>query len=378
MIKKIIFFIIFTILFTFPANAEGNEEYNESDLYQEKYEESQIGQLEDLIDEDTKKMIDQFGFSLNDPYSTGGFSAENVFGIIIKLLNEGIGEPLKVFLSILGISILLGSVKSISNDDKNGNIVGLIGVSAVATLVMVPAFFIFKSAINTIKSAAVFMGGFVPIYAGVMISAGKPTSSALTSGTLILSAELCEQISGFVVLPFLSVYLAISIASNFSDKINISALSEGVQKTISFLMVAVMFVFSGVISLQGLIGNSADSMSLRTFKLLVSSTPIIGGAVGESTSIVFSCFNTLRNSAVIYAVICFIAIMLPMIVEILLWRISMFFAKTLSKILGTDKIASLCESVSYSFGILTSVTLNTLIMYIVSLTSIILTTGNNI
>ena len=140
-------------------------------------------------------------------------------------------------------------------------------------------------------------------------------------------------------------------------------------------MTTIMTIFSFVLSFQTIIGNSADSISLRAFKFIAGSTPIIGGVVSEATGVVSSCLNTLKNSCVIYAVICFAALFLPIIIQLLLWRLAMFCGGMVADAFGSDKISKLVNSVGYSFGIVTSVTVNIFIMFVISLTVIMVTTS---
>ena len=373
MIKKILIFIILISAFTTPVSAEG---YDIDEIYDNQYHESNLASVEELLDDETKRLVEEFGFVPEDFDSYKNFTISNVFNIIKYLFTDGIKAPLAAFMSILGASVLLGAIRSAEPDNKGFGIADVAGVAIVAVGIIAPAFMLFKSAFAAVKSAAVFMTGFIPIFAGVLISSGRPTTSSLTSASLLISAEVCEQICSFVILPFVGIYLAVSIAASFSDKFNISSVSATIQKTISFCMTAVMSVFSAVLSIQSLISSSVDSLSLRAFRFVAGSTPIIGGAVSEATGVVSTCINTLKNSAVIYAVICFSAILLPVIVEVLLWRAAMFCASMVSNMLGATKISELCNSVGYSFGITTSVMINTFIMFVISLTVIMMTTGN--
>ena len=372
MIKRIMMILILMMIFTLPVNAET---YDFNDIYNEQYDNLGVDELYSLIDDDTKKIVDEFGFDPKDMNSIRNLSIENILTILSTLFKDGLKAPIGAFISIIAASILLGAIKAAEPDNENFGISDIAGVSVVAISIISPSILFFKAVVSTIKSTAVFLTGFVPIYAGILATAGKPTVSTLTSASLLLSAEICQQISGYIVLPFISVYLAITIASAFNNKINISVISSSIQKAISFCMTTVMTVFTAIISMQSVIGNSSDSAILKVFRLVAGSTPIIGGAVSEATGVVNSCINMLKNSAVIYAVICFAAFFLPVIFELLLWRLSLFSAGLVAGMLGSNKISNLTNSVGYVFSAATSITVNTFIMFVVSLTVVMITTG---
>lgn len=372
MIKKIFLILVFMCLFITPVYAQ---EGDWDDIYSQQFDDSGLEDVDEYLDEEVRLQLEEYGFSTDILKNSDSFSAQNVFNIILGYLGGSLKGPLTVFLSVLGVSLIIGAIKSVEPESGGVAVSDIVGVSSTVATVITPAFAVFKSAVAAVKSAAVFMGGFVPVFAGILVSSGRITTSSMTGATIMLSAQTVEQIGSFVILPLVSVQLVISIAASFNDRINISSLSQGLKKGITFCMTAVMGIFSAVVSLQGMIGNSTDSMSLRTFKAVAGSTPVIGGAVSEASGLIMECLKTLRGSAVIYAVVCFAVIMLPMIIEILLWRVSMFMSKTVAAMLGADKIADLCDSVGYSFGIVTSVIVNTFVMFIISLTVIILTGG---
>lgn len=372
MIKKIVFILFFIFAFSLPVCAEN---YDIDGIYKEQYENSNFDSLYDLIDEDTKRIIDEFKFYPDSIDNVGDITLEKVLDLLIYFFKDGIKTPLAVFISILGACVLIGTVKAIEPEINRISITDISGICVVAVAIIAPAFVFFKAVSSAIKGAAVFMSGFIPVFSGILVSSGRPTTSTLTSATLLISSQVCEQIFTFIILPVVSVYLAITVASSFTDKLNIEKISASIQKGVSFCMTTIMALFSAVLSIQSLIGSSADSLSLRAFRMIAGSTPIIGGVVSEATGIVSSCLNTLKNSAVIYAVICFAVLFLPIIIQLILWRLSMFCGGIVAELFGSKKISELVSSVGYAFGVVTSVTVNTFIMFVISLTVIMMSSG---
>lgn len=372
MIKKIVCIIISMFLLTLSVKAES---YDLESLYNEQYENSGFDEIYNLIDDQTKEIVDKFEFDPRSIDSVENLTFDNIISIVLSFLKDGIKAPFVALVSVVAALILIGAVKSVEPEKGNFEITEATGVLVVAVSIISPAILLLKTTVSTIKSTAIFMTGFIPVFAGILVTSGKPTTSALTSASIMLIAEVCEQISGYIVLPFVSVYLAITVVSSFTNRINIFSVSESIQKAVSFCMTFVMTVFTAVISLQSIIGNSSDSAALRVFRLIAGSTPIIGGAVSEATGVVSSCINILKNSAVIYAVICFVAFFLPILIELLFWRLSMFCASVVAGILGSNRIADLVNSIGYVFGVVTSITVNTFIMFVVSLTVVMVVSG---
>lgn len=374
MIKKIVLIVVFFVLLScdFSAHAVDYNEY-----YNKEFEEYGLEELEEMLPEEYKDFFDDLGIDISNFESFENITAGNIFDLIIDLFTGGIKKPFLILAGIIGIIIVSSTLKSIEpNEFTLGSTNETVSVIAVSLMLVSPAIFIFNTAVSSIKTAAAFTSSFVPVFAAIMVSSGKSVTATLTSGTMLLASQVVEQVSAYVVLPFLAVFLAIGIGSAFYDKLNFSMGAASIKKIITTFMTTVMMIFSGVVSLQNLIGTASDSLSLRTAKYIAGNTPIIGGAISEAVGIVTTCFTMLKTSAIIYAVITFGAILLPIIIEAIIWKIAMYIAQSVASIFSMNKISSLVETLGFTFSIVITVTINTFIMFVISLTVVALFGGS--
>lgn len=338
------------------------------DTYSEQYEESGASEITELLPEEYRELVDGLKFDPSSLDNSADFSAESVFSLIIGIFRGKLSEPFTVGAAALGVIIISSLIKSVASQSSLGGINDGISAAVTAAILFLPIYGVFKASCNAVKAAAVFMCGFIPIFAGILVSSGKPLTSSLTSVTVLSAAEVVEQVSAFVVLPMLAVMLAMGAASVFSERIRPDGCVAAVKKTVGVLMTVLMTVFSGVTSVQSMIGSAADSPALRTVKFVTGSAPVIGGAVSEAAGLVSSCLSALKNSAAIYAIICLCSVLLPVIAEALAWRLVAYLLGASSGLFGCDRITRLTDAVGYSFGIITSVALNTFVMFTLSLT----------
>ncbi len=372
--KKLFFILVFILIMPLSISANATD-YDE--IYKQEYDNLGLEELEGLLPDEYSEFTDKFKIDIEDYHSFENITAGNIFTLIADIFKGGLKNPFLILSTIIVIIIISSTLKSVEpNETVLGSTNETLSAVIVSFVMISPAFYIFNTAVSSIKTAATFCAGFIPVFTGVMAASGKTVTSSLTSGTLLLAAQIVEQISAFVILPFLTVYLSVGTASVFYDKINFSIGAASIKKLITFFMTTVMMVFSGVISLQNLIGTASDSISLRTAKYIAGSTPIIGGAVSEAVGLVTTCLLMMKNSVIIYAVISFSAILLPVIIESLIWRFCMYIAQTVASVFGMNKIASLTETVGYSFSIIISVTITTFIMFVISLTVVAMFGGS--
>lgn len=366
--RTLIFAATAAVIISFALISARADNGEREEIYREQYESLEADRLKELLPEDMSELADGIGFDPSDPESLEGLSAENIFTLIINMLTKGLARPFSVLCSVLAV-LLTASLISGAAERREGirSLGEGLSSAAVAAVVLLPAYSCFRASVNALKAAAVFMLGFVPIFAGILAASGKSVTSSLTAASLLTAAEAVEQISAFAVLPAVAVVLSLGVASVFSGRVGAGCVGS-VKRLIGFCMTAVMTVFSAVISVQSFIGGSADSLSLRAAKYVASGAPVIGGAVSEAAGVVSSCLGMLKGSAAVYAVICLCSILLPVLLEALVWRAAMHLLTAAAGFVGAERISGLTGAVEYSFGIVTSVTLSTFIMFTVSVT----------
>ena len=369
--KRITVLITVVILFACLTLSCGAEDYFEK--YKGFYDESGLEEFcrkFPEIDEIYKKL----GIDPSSPSSYGELTVKNIFEFIADIFKNGLKKPIVAFISILAASMLTSVAESVSVGEKMKKPIEIISVAAASVFILPSVFGVILSSVKAVKTGAAFMAGFIPLFAGVVLASGKPLTSSLASGTMLVAAQITEQLCAYIVMPLTCVFLALGIAGCFGRK-NVLSPSSAVKKAISFIMTASTVLFSGVLSVQSMIGTSSDSIGLRTAKLVAGSTPIIGGAVSEATGILGWCLSSLSKSAAVAGVIGCAAILLPILIELCVWRISVYFAKTSCEMFGCEKLSTVTDSSLQVLGILFSVILNSFVLFTVSFTIVCMTGG---
>ena len=131
-------------------------------------------------------------------------------------------------------------------------------------------------------------------------------------------------------------------------------------------------VFLGVLSIQTVVNAHADNLSMRTAKFIIgSAVPVAGGVLSEALGTLTASVSLLKSSVGIYGVIICCLIFLPIIIELILWRFSLWVADFVSLQFSLSKISSLLQSIDAVLSILIGVILLTAAMFIISLSVVI-------
>ncbi|MBR6564055.1 MAG: hypothetical protein IKK71_01255 [Clostridia bacterium] len=361
MIKKIICFLFIFLLFTINVSAE------ETDIYKEQLEKSGALELEQSLPPDVKEYLNQAEIDINDYTWVSHLKTENVFSHIWNFIKSGFKAPLIALGSIVAIIIL----NSILFEEKQSSIslaCGYAATLAITGIIIVPIISAINTAVNAMKACATFMTAFVPVFAAITAATGKTATAASMGAMLLGAANGVSLLSNFGVVPLIGGYLSLSLSTSVSPFISNNGISSAVKKLSLWVMSFISTVFLGVLSIQTVVNSAADNLSMRTAKFIIgSAVPVAGGVLSEALGTLTASVSLLKSSVGIYGVVICCLIFLPILIELLLWRFTLWLANFVSQTFSLSKISGLLESIDTVLSVLIGVILLTAAMFIISL-----------
>ena len=105
--------------------------------------------------------------------------------------------------------------------------------------------------------------------------------------------------------------------------------------------------------------------------------PVVGAAVGEAITTVKGCLSVLSTSVAIYGVVAVAACLLPVIIELVLWRVCILLAQSAAEIFGEAKSASLLKAVDTSISFIIAIIFSVFILFVISLTLVVVLGGKS-
>ena len=376
MVKKIGVFFIFLIIFiSCTAKASKNIE----EVYKEQFDLSGANKLMSFLPNDTIKSIKKIGIKENSLKSISSISIPQIFDEVIKTIKEKSALPIKAVSSTLAVILLCAIVDSIDlslGNTKMSEIMAAIGAICICTCIIEPIVNFILSTSGIIKAGSDFFMCFSPIMFGIMLASGQTVSA---SSYHIIMASACQIISRFCtdfLVPLMNTLLGISIMASVAPKLNLNNLCNVIYKLINSSLKIVASVFTALLLLQNLVSSSTDNISNKTAKLALSSfVPIVGSALGDAFGTVNSCLKLLKSGIGVFAIIAGGFLFLPIIIECLIWILSLSLCASVSDILTQGKISVLLRSSSKVLQVLFAIILSCIMVFIIS-TVIILLVGS--
>lgn len=358
--KKIIFILIFIILFSFGAVAE--------DFYSEQYQNSGAEDLYDLMPETAKGVIDNLEIEIQNPDWVNKITAYGIFSEILGFVKTGAATPLKCGGALLSVILLITAANTFEGFKPFSDVASYIFTLSAGTGVLIPMFSLIESSAEAVKGISVLMDGFVPIYAGILSLGGQVATATGMSFLLLGAAGIVGSLSAFVIVPLMSCYLGVAAAGSVMPMGTTNRLGDGIKNIAMWTLSLILTLFLGLLSIQTTINKAADNLTLKTAKFMIGSfIPVAGGALSESLGTLISSVSLLKSTVGMFAVVGIAATILPVVIELLIWRVVLFALSVLSELLGVNFKTDIISAADSVLAVLIGVMLFIGAIFIISL-----------
>ena len=365
--EKIIVLIILTALFLSGSYYETVEKQLDA---------AEKSGFTDSVSDETLDILKKIGIDGLSYEKLLSLSFKDIFSLLYESFIKKINEPIKAVFSITAAAIICSLAQSFCEISSPANkIINAVAALSASSVFLLPMKNSISSSVAVIGECSDFMLSFIPVYSSAIIASGN-VSSATGFRTLMLSAvTVISRLAGEIIAPLICIYLALCIASSVSD-VNISEISKTVKNFSVWLLTFSATVFSGILGLGTLVASSGDKALSKTAKLFIGSViPIIGGTVSDAFSTLKGCLEITRNVLGTYAIVVIAVIFLPSAISLLSWKICLSVSSGISGLLESKILSSLLSSASAVMGILLALVVITAMMFIFSVSIMLMTGG---
>lgn len=360
------------LLFSAPVCAEekATERNAAEEYYEQQFKVSGAGELQDSLPKDTKKILEELGVDGTDWQSIPDISPQNYFQKIIAVFTGKARNPLRVMASIIAVILLcalLDGMKLSFGDKPLGGTIGMVGTLCVCSIIVAPIVSCISDAADILKAAAGFLLACVPVMAGIMVAAGQPATAGSYSVLMVAAGNAVSLFSANFLAPMMNIFLALSVVSSVSPSINLGGLCSVLNKAVKWVMGLCMTLFSGLLTVHSFVSSSIDTSGSKTAKFIVSSfVPVVGNALGEAFNTIGGCVKMLKSGVGAFGLLAGIFIFLPVIVECVLWVLTLTLCSGIGEMFGMREITSLLKASSDVVSTMLAVLLCCMAVLIVS------------
>lgn len=307
-------------------------------------------------------------------------SPKDFFRTVWDLLLQQMKKPLRtlgVIAAVVVLCAMLGGLGTSVSEQTLPQMFHMVAVLCILTSVILPILDCIVNASGAIKDVSVFMLGFIPVFAAALTAAGQPVTGAAYNLFLFSTCQAVSQVVAQTLIPLLGIYLALCVVGVLVPDLRIASATKTIKSILSWALGLVVTVFVGLLSLQTMVGGSADSVTARTAKFLIGSfVPVVGGTLSEAFSTAQGCLRLIKTSVGTYGILVALFTFLPVLLQTVCWYLVTGVASIAGDILGVGRVSEVMRSCSTVLGILLAVILSFALLVIVS-TAVVTAAGLN-
>lgn len=352
--KKIVCFIIALLMLTVGALA--------SDISVDEL-------LDNAPDEVTNK--------ISTPDEAGKLlDAEEIINFLTDNLLDSVKGNLKIIGCMIGVVIIMGIYEAMADSFSAGSRIGDFAcVTLVALLVCNPLFVLIDEIRIAVEDTAHYVCLSVPVFAGLLTAQGNVTSATIFNLLLYNGASIIAQLFSSVAMPLCHGYVAIGLASQMGEMTALKNITSGIKATVNRVIVTVSMAFTGLLSLQNMLGRSGDALSKKALKIAVGSALPVGGSVlSDSVDAFWESLGLIKSAGGIIAVAAIFYLIAIPVIKALAASLCVRLCSLIASLVGSTRAVGMLTVVENAYSMMLTAAFAVLVIFVVSI-GILLSTG---
>lgn len=187
--------------------------------------------------------------------------------------------------------------------------VDMTGVFVICLILMDNADSMIQTGAATVERISQYGKLLLPVVTAALASqGGSVTAASLYAATALFDSVICELICS-ILLPMVSICLVLSVVAAAAEDDMLKKLRDLLKQLMSWSLKVLLYVFTGYISLSGIISGTADQTALKAAKLTISGmVPVVGGILSDASETVLVGAAVVKNAVGISGLLGIIAV----------------------------------------------------------------------
>lgn len=189
---------------------------------------------------------------------------------------------------------------------------------------------------------------------GALYALGGNLGEAAVSGEITaVFLSVCRYVSTSVTPPVCAVCMAFALMDALGTRLTLAPLATQIKKWYTGLLSLVMFLISLTLTAKTALAGRADTLAMRGVKYAMGNwIPVVGGALGGTVGYVAEGVGLMRSVCGVSGVVVLALLLLPTLVELLLFRAVLHLSVTVAGLLGCEGEGRLLGEMASLYGYL--------------------------
>lgn len=291
------------------------------------------------------------------PETSGNFGQDLWYVIrsAVFTLRPDLAEGFGVCLRVFSVAALMALLKSYDGAGKSA--VELAGVVSISCILLQSAGSMIRLGVDTVQEISRYGTLLLPVMAaGLAAQGGTASSAALYAGTAVFDTLLTNAISK-VLVPMVFIFLVLGILNAATGENQIKRLQDIVKWLMVWFLKILMYLFTGFISISGVVSGSADQAALKATKLTISgAVPVVGSILSDASEAILVSVGLAKNAAGVYGILAVIAIFIGPFLTLAVQSAMLKFTAVICGVVSDERSTQVIECFSGAMRFLLGMT----------------------
>ena len=309
--------------------------------------------LTNTLPEDVLEMLDGLAPENADSLTEGTVQ------ILDSVLQEAGGflhAALRTAMIVMAAVMLCGLIARVDTG-LTSNAVNLAGVLAVTAACAGSLGTMLALGQETLERIQVFATALLPTMAAATVAVGAVNASAAIYTGTVMFSNLLILLTNQLLMPLAYAYVAASAANAAIGNDSLKQMAGLIRWAVTNGMKVLLMVFTGFITVSGVISGSADAATVKAAKMTLSGmVPVVGSIIGDASETVLVSAGILRSSVGVFGMLAVLGICAAPFLQIGLHYLVLKLTAAISGIVGDKILASLIDAIGVAMGFVVAMT----------------------
>jgi stage III sporulation protein AE len=249
-----------------------------------------------------------------------------------------------VLISLL-FNLMMGLTQNFLNR-QTVDIVYFVCYGAVLLTVVTIVVKTLTSVRRTVDALVSLMNVVSPPLMTLSVAIGGNVTTSLFRPQLAFCCTLVANVIGKIVLPLFIASFVFAVVGNLSESVKLDKLQSATRYIIGVILGLVFGLFTTYITLAGVAGGMADTVSVRAARYVIGSyLPLLGGYISQGFDLVTASLNLIKNALGVYAVLTVLTIVITPLMQLTALVVGLKLTAGVIEPIGDRRMASFVGSV---------------------------------
>ena len=350
--RLFVFFLVIACLFSLFVLSVSATDETEALTMPPEY-----GEVLDEIPDDIAELLPDGLFSSSAEEAAAAAEEAVDFGYLLGAVLSAtglrLGDAVDMLALLVGLLLLAGILARLREGLGGGEMLGFCLRLSIYTAIV-------TSTVNMVKTVQDYFSALDQVSvamipaAGVLYALGGNLGEAAVSGEMMtIFLAVCRYVSTSVTPPVCAICMAFSLMDALGTRLTLAPLAAQIKKWYTGLLSLVMFLISLALTTKSALAGRADNLAMRGVKYAMGNwIPVVGGALGGTVGYVAEGVGLMRGVCGVSGVVVVALLLLPTLIELLLFRAVLQLSVTVASLLGCEGEGRLLGEMASLYGYL--------------------------